>query len=83
MVVVLKRDANQKSIDNLIAWLENQGLRVNINKGELFSEKNIRVIRPGYGAKPKHFVTLLDMRSDRDYLEGEPIMYTQDSESGF
>ena len=55
----------------------------NINKGELFSEKNIRVIRPGYGAKPKHFVTLLDMRSDRDYLEGEPIMYTQDSESGF
>jgi 3-deoxy-7-phosphoheptulonate synthase len=30
----MKKDANQKSLENLITWLENQGLRVNINRGE-------------------------------------------------
>jgi 3-deoxy-7-phosphoheptulonate synthase len=34
MVVIMKKDANQKSLENLISWLENQGLRVNINRGE-------------------------------------------------
>ena len=33
MIVVIKKDANQKSLENLIAWLENQGLRVNVNQG--------------------------------------------------
>jgi 3-deoxy-7-phosphoheptulonate synthase len=33
MIVVIKQDANEKSVENLIAWLENQGLRVNVNRG--------------------------------------------------
>jgi 3-deoxy-7-phosphoheptulonate synthase len=33
MIVVIKKDANEKSMENLIKWLENQGLRVNINRG--------------------------------------------------
>jgi len=33
MIVVIKKDANEKSLENLISWLENQGLRVNVNRG--------------------------------------------------
>jgi 3-deoxy-7-phosphoheptulonate synthase len=33
MIVVIKPDANEKSLENLVAWLENQKLRVNVNKG--------------------------------------------------
>ena len=34
MVVIVKKDANEKSMENLITWLQNQGVRVNINRGE-------------------------------------------------
>jgi len=33
MIVVIKKEANEKSVDNLVSWLENQGLRVNVNRG--------------------------------------------------
>jgi 3-deoxy-7-phosphoheptulonate synthase len=33
MIVVIKKDANEKSLENLISWLDNQGLRVNVNRG--------------------------------------------------
>jgi 3-deoxy-7-phosphoheptulonate synthase len=33
MIVVIKPDANEKSVENLITWLGNQGLRVNVNRG--------------------------------------------------
>jgi len=33
MIVVIKKDANEKSVENLVSWLENQGLRVKINRG--------------------------------------------------
>jgi 3-deoxy-7-phosphoheptulonate synthase len=32
--VIIKKDANEKSLENLVTWLKNQGVRVNINKGE-------------------------------------------------
>jgi 3-deoxy-7-phosphoheptulonate synthase len=33
MIVVIKKDANEKSLENLISWLESQKLRVNVNRG--------------------------------------------------
>ncbi|WP_461247587.1 3-deoxy-7-phosphoheptulonate synthase [Treponema sp. R6D11] len=33
MIVIIKKDANEKSVENLISWLENQGLHVNVNRG--------------------------------------------------
>lgn len=45
----------------------------NICAGEPFTPQNIRVIRPGYGAKPKHYPALLGRVSDRDYQRGDPI----------
>ncbi len=34
-----------------------------INKGEKFTKKNIKVIRPGYGVEPKYFEKLLKKKS--------------------
>jgi len=33
MIVIIKKDANEKSVENLVSWLENQKLHVNVNKG--------------------------------------------------
>ena len=46
-----------------------------IAKGESFTRDNIRVVRPGYGAKPKYFKDLLGRFSDREYHFGEPIVW--------
>lgn len=47
-----------------------------IKKGELFTEENIRSIRPGDGCSPKYLPELLGKVSDRDYKFGEPISYS-------
>lgn len=46
-----------------------------IKKGELFTEKNIRSVRPGDGCSPKYLPELLGTPSNRDYKFGEPIKY--------
>lgn len=44
-----------------------------IRKGELMTEENIRVIRPGYGLKPKYYREILGKRASQDIKEGIPI----------
>lgn len=44
-----------------------------IKKGEIFTEANIRSVRPGYGCSPKYLPDLLGKVSDRDYKFGDPI----------
>lgn len=44
-----------------------------IQKGEPFTEENVRVIRPGYGRKPKHYDTLLQQTAKRAIPAGTPI----------
>ena len=46
-----------------------------IAKGEIFTEKNIRSVRPGDGCSPKYLPELLGKTSDRVYKFGEPIVY--------
>lgn len=46
-----------------------------IKKGEVFTEDNIRSVRPGDGCSPKFLPELLGKISDRDYKFGEPIVY--------
>ncbi len=43
--------------------------------GELFTEQNIRSIRPGDGCSPKYLPLLLGKPSDRIYKRGEPIVW--------
>jgi len=37
MIAVLKPDATEEQIDNLISWLEDRGLKVNLSKGEFYT----------------------------------------------
>ncbi|MBQ4414600.1 MAG: pseudaminic acid synthase [Methanomicrobium sp.] len=44
-----------------------------IKKGEKLSEENIRVIRPGYGMKPKYYEDILGKVAVRDIKRGTPM----------
>lgn len=46
-----------------------------IKKGDLFTEDNIRSVRPNEGCSPKYLPELIGTPSDRDYIFGEPIVY--------
>jgi pseudaminic acid synthase len=44
-----------------------------IKAGEVFTEKNIRSIRPGYGLHPKYYMELLGKRAKVDLERGTPL----------
>lgn len=41
--------------------------------GDMFTEDNLRVIRPGYGLHPRQFLTLLGQSARRSIPKGEPL----------
>lgn len=44
-----------------------------IEEGELFTEKNIRVIRPGDGLAPKFYFQLIGKKATKNYTKGTPL----------
>lgn len=46
-----------------------------IAKGEELTEENTRIIRPGYGLKPKYHRDVLGMRADRELKRGTPVSF--------
>lgn len=50
-----------------------------IRKGDLFTEQNIRSVRPSDGCSPKYLPELLGTKADRDYPFGSPIIYKKDN----
>lgn len=46
-----------------------------INKGEIFTEENIRVIRPAYGMAPKYYKEVLGQKAACDIGYGEPLKF--------
>lgn len=44
-----------------------------IKKGEFFTEKNLQVIRPGFGLEPKFLPIMLGKRASRDLSRGTPF----------
>jgi N-acetylneuraminate synthase len=48
--------------------------------GDVFTEANIRSIRPGYGLAPKHMSDVLGRRAARDIARGTPLEWTLVSE---
>lgn len=46
-----------------------------IKKGEPFTEKNLRIIRPGYGEKPKYLKDVLGNVADSDIKRGTPFSF--------
>lgn len=52
-----------------------------IARGEALTGENTRIIRPGYGLKPKYHKDVLGMRADRDLKRGTPVSFA-DLEKG-
>jgi len=46
-----------------------------IAAGEAFTEENVRIIRPGYGIKPKYMPDILSMRAQVDMKRGTPLSF--------
>ena len=44
-----------------------------IGAGEIFTEKNIRSIRPGFGLHPKHLSEILGKRAKKGLKKGTPL----------
>ena len=44
-----------------------------IKKGELFSEKNIRSIRPGFGLHPKFYKSIIGTKAKYDFKSGDRV----------
>jgi len=44
-----------------------------IKKGETFTEKNVRIVRPAFGLAPKYIDKVLGKNADKDYIKGTPL----------
>ena len=60
-------------------WSRSLFACADIKKGEVFTEQNIRSVRPGDGCSPKYLPELLGKESNRDYKFGEPIVYKKEN----
>lgn len=47
----------------------------NVKKGEVFSEENVRVIRPGDGISPKYFEIIIGKKANRNIPVGTPFAW--------
>jgi len=45
----------------------------NIKKGEKFSEKNVSVVRPGYGLSPRFYFKIIGKKSTKNIFFADPI----------
>jgi pseudaminic acid synthase len=46
-----------------------------VRKGEVFTEENVRSIRPGYGLHPKHLKDVIGRRAKFDVEAGTPLSW--------
>ena len=51
-----------------------------IKKGEIFSEKNVRIVRPAFGLAPKYIDKVLGKIADKDYIKGTPLTIVPNEE---
>jgi N-acetylneuraminate synthase len=46
-----------------------------VRAGEMFTEKNVRSVRPGHGLPPKHLQEILGRRAAQDIASGTPLKW--------
>jgi pseudaminic acid synthase len=47
----------------------------NIKSGEIFTDKNLRSVRPGFGLHPKYFNEIIGKKSNQDLEKGTPMSF--------
>ncbi|HJN01665.1 MAG: pseudaminic acid synthase [Nitrospinae bacterium] len=47
-----------------------------INKGDLLTEKNLRIVRPGFGILPKYYDMFLGKKASVDVKKGTPVNWS-------
>ena len=60
---------------NMVKFKRSVYVSKDVKKGELFSKKNIRVIRPGFGIKPKYFDLIIGKKSKYNIPAGKPLSW--------
>lgn len=63
--------AEQKSL----AFRRSIYIAEDVQAGEVLTEKNLRIVRPGHGLAPKHFDMLIGRRASRDLKAGTPATW--------
>ena len=63
----------QKSEEKSIFFKRSIYVSEDIKEGEMFSEKNLKVIRPGDGMHPRYYIGLLGKKANKDYKKGSPL----------
>ncbi|MBN9366328.1 MAG: pseudaminic acid synthase [Comamonadaceae bacterium] len=58
-----------------IAYRRSIYVVVDVKAGDMFTEKNLRCIRPGRGLSPKYLERALGHRASRDIQRGEPLSW--------
>jgi len=53
-----------------------------IREGEMFTQENVRSIRPGYGLHPRYLDIVLDRHASKDISAGTPAAWNQIAEKG-
>ena len=43
--------------------------------GDVFTEKNLRIVRPGMGLPPKHYEIFLGNKINKDIRKGTPLLW--------
>jgi len=64
-----------KSEDGSLQFRRSIYAAADIKKGDVFTSNNIRIVRPGFGLKPKYYKSLLGKKTDKDFKFGDPITY--------
>lgn len=63
--------AEQKSL----AFRRSIYIAEDVRAGEVFTEKNLRIVRPGHGLAPKHYDMLIGRSASRDLKAGTPATW--------
>ena len=66
-------DAEKKNM----AYRRSIYVSANINEGDLFTEHNLRIVRPGHGAPPWLLPKLLGRKARQSYTKGTPLSFDQ------
>ena len=64
----------KEEVENIIPARKSIFAKVEISKGETFSEENLITLRPGDGASPMMWDAIIGKKSDRDYQPYEKIV---------